>query len=155
MEGPFEVQHISISIRRSPNDVYAFITNGEYLSRWATGLGDKIQRVGGEWVAEGPLGKVRDGDLIRVDAIAGTLDAKVEAATWAAREQAMPSEAQLDDNRHGLGRELFGGMRRNVLSVGGGGRDIPLRRSTFDVRPSLKGALTLVLSGLLSVPHVG
>ena len=59
MEGPFEVRNVSVSIRRSPKDVYAFITNGEYLSRWATGLGDKIQRVGGEWVAEGPLGKVR------------------------------------------------------------------------------------------------
>ena len=46
-------------------------------------------------------------------------------------------------------------MRRNMLGVGEGGRDIPLRRSTFDVRPSLKGALTLVLSDLLSVPHVG
>lgn len=32
---------------------------------------------------------------------------------------------------------------------------IPIRRSAFEVRPSLKGALTLVLSELLSVPHVG
>lgn len=46
-------------------------------------------------------------------------------------------------------------MQRNMLGVGEGGRDVPLRRSTFDVRPSLKGALTLVLSDLLSVPHVG
>jgi predicted NBD/HSP70 family sugar kinase len=35
------------------------------------------------------------------------------------------------------------------------GRSVALRRSTFDVRPSLKGALTLVLSDLLSVPHLG
>jgi predicted NBD/HSP70 family sugar kinase len=46
-------------------------------------------------------------------------------------------------------------MRRNMLGADEGGREIPLRRSTFDVRPSLKGALTLVLSELLSVPHVG
>ena len=46
-------------------------------------------------------------------------------------------------------------MRRNMLGVGEGGREIPLRRSTFDVRPSLKGALTLILSELLSVPRVG
>jgi len=43
--------------------------------------------------------------------------------------------------------------RRNLLSPGA--RAIPIRRSTFDVRPSLKGALTLVLNDLLSVPHVG
>jgi len=43
--------------------------------------------------------------------------------------------------------------KRNLLSLGG--REIAIRRSTFDVRPSLKGALTLVLSDLLSVPNVG
>jgi N-acetylglucosamine repressor len=32
---------------------------------------------------------------------------------------------------------------------------IPIRRSAFEVRPSLKGALTLVLNELLSVPPVG
>ncbi len=44
-------------------------------------------------------------------------------------------------------------VRRNLLSPGA--HAIPIRRSTFDVRPSLKGALTLVLNDLLSVPHVG
>jgi len=34
-------------------------------------------------------------------------------------------------------------------------RTIPIRRSAFEVRPSLKGALTLVLNELLSVPPVG
>ena len=32
---------------------------------------------------------------------------------------------------------------------------IPIRRSAFEVRPSLKGAVTLVLNELLSVPPVG
>lgn len=32
---------------------------------------------------------------------------------------------------------------------------VAIRRSTFDVRPSLKGALTLVLNNLISVPYVG
>jgi predicted NBD/HSP70 family sugar kinase len=44
-------------------------------------------------------------------------------------------------------------VKRNLLTLGG--REIAIRRSTFDVRPSLKGALTLVLSDLLSVPNVG
>ena len=65
----------------------------------------------------GPLGKVRDGDVVRLDAVAGTLDALVDAATWGAREQASLAAGQAEVNGHGLGRELFAGMRRNVLSA--------------------------------------
>ena len=36
-------------------------------------------------LAGGPLAKVRDGDMVRVDAVAGTLDVLVDEATWAAR----------------------------------------------------------------------
>ncbi len=32
---------------------------------------------------------------------------------------------------------------------------VDIRRSAFEVRPSLKGALTLIQKELLSVPHVG
>ena len=59
MAGMFEVRHISVSIRRSPSDVYAYVSNGENLPRWATGLGHKIRRVGDEWFAEGPVGEVK------------------------------------------------------------------------------------------------
>ncbi len=34
-------------------------------------------------------------------------------------------------------------------------RGVAIRRSAFEVRPSLKGALTLIQKDLLSVPHVG
>ena len=43
--------------------------------------------------------------------------------------------------------------RRNIF--GTRVRQIPIRRSTFEVRPSLKGALTLILNDLLSVPNIG
>ncbi|MGH9380802.1 MAG: SRPBCC family protein [Thermoanaerobaculia bacterium] len=59
MEGLFEVRNIHVSIHRSPEDVYAFISNGENIPRWANGLGDAVQRVDGEWVAQGPIGNVR------------------------------------------------------------------------------------------------
>jgi hypothetical protein len=59
MEGMLEVRNISVSIHRSPRDVYAFVSQGENLPRWATGLGHTIRRVDGEWVADGPLGKVK------------------------------------------------------------------------------------------------
>jgi phosphogluconate dehydratase len=70
-----------------------------------------------EALAGGPLAKLIDGDVIRLDAVHGTLDALVPAATWAARADATMTDAELEDNAHGLGRELFGGMRKNVTSA--------------------------------------
>jgi hypothetical protein len=56
---PFEVRHISVSIDRPPAEVYRFASTVENLPRWATGLGQSIQQVDGEWIAESPMGKVR------------------------------------------------------------------------------------------------
>jgi len=93
----------------------ALVTDGRMSG--ASGKVPAAIHVSPEALGGGPLGKVRDGDLVRLDAVAGTLDALVDAAEWAARVPAeMPSE-RADDNAHGLGRELFGGMRRNVLSA--------------------------------------
>ncbi len=60
---------------------------------------------------------MRSGDVIRLDADAGTLGALVDDAEWATRECATIDPIQADDNAHGLGRELFAGMRRNVSSA--------------------------------------
>ena len=60
---------------------------------------------------------MRDGDLIRLDADAGTLDALVDPAEWAARAHAVIDAAQAEANTHDLGRDLFGGMRRTVRSA--------------------------------------
>ena len=60
---------------------------------------------------------MRDGDVIRLDVVTGTLEARVDPAEWASREPARLTEAAADTNAHGLGRELFGGLRRNVLSA--------------------------------------
>ncbi|GGB32995.1 phosphogluconate dehydratase [Sphingomonas metalli] len=60
----------------------------------------------GQTGAGGPIGLIRDGDLIRVDAVAGTLDALVDAAEWDARTPAEPPAAA-----SGMGRELFGLFR--------------------------------------------
>jgi hypothetical protein len=56
----FEVKNITVSIRCSPADVYAFVSSGENIPLWAAGLGSEIQRAdGGDWSAKGPLGNVR------------------------------------------------------------------------------------------------
>ncbi len=70
-----------------------------------------------EALAGGPLARVRDGDVIRLDATAGTLDALVSPTEWAARTLATLDAEQAEENAHGLGRELFGGMRRTVRSA--------------------------------------
>ncbi|WP_288456107.1 phosphogluconate dehydratase [uncultured Sphingomonas sp.] len=54
----------------------------------------------------GAIALIRDGDLIRVDAEAGTLEALVPADEWAARTPAAAPPAAT-----GMGRELFGMFR--------------------------------------------
>jgi phosphogluconate dehydratase len=93
----------------------ALVTDGRMSG--ASGKVPAAIHVSPEVLAGGPLGKVRTGDVIRLDAVAGTLDALVDAAEWAKREVAQLSDEQRDINSHGLGRELFGGMRRNVLTA--------------------------------------
>ncbi len=93
----------------------ALVTDGRMSG--ASGKVPAAIHVSPEVLSGGPLGKVRSGDVIRLDAVAGTLAALVDEATWAAREHAVFSEEQAGVNAHGLGRELFGGMRRNVLTA--------------------------------------
>jgi phosphogluconate dehydratase len=57
----------------------------------------------------GPLAKLRDGDVVRVDATAGVLEVRAEGF------EARPLPAvDLSGNRHGIGRELFETFRRNA-----------------------------------------
>jgi len=93
----------------------ALVTDGRMSG--ASGKVPAAIHVSPEVLAGGPLGKVRTGDVVRLDAVAGTLNALVDAAEWAKREVAQLSDEQRDINSHGLGRELFGGMRRNVLTA--------------------------------------
>jgi len=60
---------------------------------------------------------VRDGDLIRLDAVAGTLQVLVPEAEWAARPLAGRSQALGEAHGAGFGRNLFAGLRRNVSTA--------------------------------------
>jgi phosphogluconate dehydratase len=59
----------------------------------------------------GAIAKIRDGDIVRLDAVNGTLEILVDASEFAARPLA---EVDLDDNEFGMGRELFAPFRRHV-----------------------------------------
>lgn len=55
-----DVRHLSISIARTPSDVYAFASDPARLPLWAEGLArSEVRREGQAWVAEAPFGKVR------------------------------------------------------------------------------------------------
>jgi len=93
----------------------ALVTDGRMSG--ASGKIPAAIHVSPEAAAGGPLAKVRDGDVIRLDAVAGTLEVLLPADEWAEREAATLSEAQRIADGHGLGRELFAGMRRNALTA--------------------------------------
>jgi phosphogluconate dehydratase len=93
----------------------ALVTDGRMSG--ASGKVPAAIHVSPEALAGGPLGRVRDGDLIRLDAVAGTLQALVPEAEWAARSGAVIDAAQTEANGHDFGRELFAGMRRNVRTA--------------------------------------
>ena len=65
----------------------------------------------------GPIARLRDGDVIRIDATTGRLEALVAAAEWAARA---PATADLSHHHAGLGRELFAGFRAGVSAADSG-----------------------------------
>jgi phosphogluconate dehydratase len=93
----------------------ALVTDGRMSG--ASGKVPAAIHVSPEALAGGPLAKVVSGDVIRLDAVAGTLDALVDAATWDARNVVHQSADHAEQSAHGLGRELFGGMRRCVTSA--------------------------------------
>ncbi len=62
----------------------------------------------------GPIARLREGDMLLIDAEAGVISAEVDAAEWSARE---PWQGDFAANRAGVGRELFGLMRANVGSA--------------------------------------
>jgi phosphogluconate dehydratase len=85
----------------------ALVTDGRMSG--ASGKVPAVIHVSPEALLAGPLGKVRTGDIIVIDAEAGVLDIEVDAGEWAAREVAAP--AHQAENEVGFGRELFGVFR--------------------------------------------
>ncbi|RYX90257.1 MAG: phosphogluconate dehydratase [Comamonadaceae bacterium] len=90
----------------------ALVTDGRMSG--ASGKVPAAIHVSPEAAAGGPLAKLRDGDVVRVDAGAGTLAALVPASEWDSRETLRMPESLSAANGVGLGRELFAGMRRNA-----------------------------------------
>ncbi|MCG7492029.1 phosphogluconate dehydratase [Thalassobius sp. Cn5-15] len=85
----------------------ALVTDGRMSG--ASGKVPAAIHVSPEALGAGPLSRVQDGDLIRVDATAGTLD------NLTAGFEDRPARApDLSNNGHGIGRELFAPFRQLV-----------------------------------------
>lgn len=93
----------------------ALVTDGRMSG--ASGKVPAAIHVSPEAGAGGPLSKVRDGDLVRLDAVAGTLAVLVDEEEWSRRAAAEMPQVQRLDNGRGFGRELFAGFRRHALSA--------------------------------------
>ncbi|HEY4542874.1 MAG TPA: phosphogluconate dehydratase [Noviherbaspirillum sp.] len=103
----------------------ALVTDGRMSG--ASGKVPAAIHVSPEVLAGGPLGRVHDGDMIRVDAEAGVLQALVNEEEWQARSIA---QADLSASHTGMGRELFGMFRAHVGAAEEGA-------GTFELPPPL------------------
>ena len=85
----------------------ALVTDGRMSG--ASGKVPSAIHVSPEAALGGPLARVRDGDLVRVDAVSGSIDCLAEDF-----DKRDPATADLSGNGHGVGRELFAAFRANV-----------------------------------------
>lgn len=90
----------------------ALVTDGRMSG--ASGKVPAAIHVSPEVLAGGPLGRVRNGDMIRLNANAGILQALVADDEWAAREI---EAADLSACQTGMGRELFAMFRHSVSAA--------------------------------------
>ena len=89
----------------------ALVTDGRMSG--ASGKVPAAIHVSPEAANGGPLARLRDGDRVRVDAIAGTLDCLADG--FDARD---PVTADLSGNGHGVGPRAFRGFRSRWPRLG-------------------------------------
>ena len=93
----------------------ALVTDGRMSG--ASGKVPAAIHVSPECLAGGPLGKVKTGDIISLDADNGMLEVRVVATEWAARDA---EKINLDHYHYGMGRELFTVFRANAVHAEAG-----------------------------------
>jgi phosphogluconate dehydratase len=98
-----------LGLLQSQGQRVALVTDGRMSG--ASGKVPAAIHVTPEVMSGGPLSKVRDGDIIRLDAVNGRLDALVPENIWLSRSNDMPDRSA---HHTQVGRELFGLMRRGV-----------------------------------------
>jgi phosphogluconate dehydratase len=110
----------------------ALVTDGRMSG--ASGKVPAALHVTPECLAGGPLARLRGGDVIRLDADRGVLEARLSAEELAART---PEPVDLSAHEFGLGRELFNVFRANAAGAEQGGMTyVPPDHQHTPVRPT-------------------
>ena len=104
-----------LAVLQNKGFMVAIVTDGRMSG--ASGAIPAAIHLSPEASAGGPLAKVRTGDIVRLNAKVGMVNVLVDEDEWEEREPEELSDAKRHSNEHGFGRELFGGMRKNVLSA--------------------------------------
>jgi len=94
----------------------ALVTDGRMSG--ASGKVPAAIHVAPEAAGGGPLARLRDGDMVRLDAANGSLAALVDEAEWNARA---PATCDLAAHQAGTGRELFALFRQAAAGADAGG----------------------------------
>ena len=87
----------------------ALVTDGRMSG--ASGKVPAAIHLSPEALADGPIARIQDGDMVLLDCEAGVLQLEVDADTLASRSTTVPD---LSHNSHGTGRELFGLFRQHA-----------------------------------------
>lgn len=95
----------------------ALVTDGRMSG--ASGKVPSAIHVSPEALDGGPLARLQDGDIVRVDAVSGSLDVLTPGAL-----QRPIVFHDLSSNEFGVGRELFSGFRRTVGAAEAGASSI-------------------------------
>jgi phosphogluconate dehydratase len=99
----------SLGILQDRGHKVALITDGRMSG--ASGKVPAAIHVTPEAANGGPIAKIRDGDMIRIDAVTGELTVLVDAAEFDARPAV---QEDLTHHQSGVGRGLFAAFRANV-----------------------------------------
>ncbi len=104
-----------LSVIQNKGFTVAIVTDGRMSG--ASGKIPAAIHMSPEAAAGGSIAKIREGDILRLNAVVGSLNVLVDDAEWDKRKPEEMSKEQKINNGHGIGRELFGSMRKNVLSA--------------------------------------
>ena len=90
----------------------ALVTDGRMSG--ASGRVPAAIHVTPEAEAGGAIARIRSGDIVRVDAVTGSLQVLVDADEWNGR---VPEQADLAMHHTGMGRELFAMFRQSAVTA--------------------------------------
>lgn len=99
----------TLSVLQGRGHKVALVTDGRMSG--ASGKVPAAIHLSPEALQGGAIAKIKDGDIIRLDAVTGVLEAKVPEEEWNARTAQTPD---LSGNDFGMGRELFHSFRANA-----------------------------------------